>query len=247
MVGGPESLMPPPIEIRRLTFQYGDAAPVLQDVSATIPEGQRVAVVGPNGAGKSTLLWHLNGLLPEKPATNSSVFIHGLPMIKANFAEVRRQVGLLFQNPDDQLFCPTVGEDVGFGLQARKLSEDEIERRVSDALEWVGLQGFQHRPPGELSLGEKKRACLAGLLASYPTILALDEPTASLDPRSRRGAVNLLETLPQTMVIATHDLALAKELCHRVIILDAGVIRADGKPDEILNDRPLLERHGLFA
>lgn len=235
------------VEIVELSFRYGDGPLVLEGLSLSIPAGQRVALVGPNGAGKSTLLWHLNGLLPETPPVSSRITISGLQVVKSNFAELRRTVGLLFQNPDDQLFCPTVGDDVGFGLQQSGLSDDETTTRVTCALESVGLTGFQNRAPSELSLGEKKRACLAGLLATSPTILALDEPTASLDPRSRRGVVNLLERLPQTMVIATHDLALAKELCHRVVVLDAGIVRADGSPDQILNDLSLLERHGLRA
>jgi len=234
------------VEIRDLTFGYRPDALVLRNVSLTIASGRRVAIVGPNGAGKSTLLWHLNGLLPETAVTESCISIDALSVMKGNLPSIRRQVGLLFQNPDDQLFCPTVGEDVAFGIRGDG-TPSEIAARTATALDAVGLHGFEERAPGELSLGEKKRACLAGLLASKPSVLALDEPTASLDPRSRRGVVTLLESLPQTMVIATHDLALARELCHRVVILDEGLICADGDAAQILGDLELLRRHGLYA
>jgi cobalt/nickel transport system ATP-binding protein len=247
VVGGAETLTPLALEIRQLDFSYPGGPQVLQALSLAVPPGERVAVLGPNGAGKSTLLWHLNGLLPETPTTEPTVFVNGVAVLKANFGAVRRQVGFLFQNPDDQLFCPTVGEDVAFGLQQSKSPAGDTAMRVAGALRAVDLEGFEDRPPSALSLGEKKRACIAGLLASEPSILALDEPTSSLDPRSRRGVVNLLAKLPQTMVVATHDLALAKELCQRAIILDEGVIRADGESDAVLNDRALLERHGLYA
>jgi cobalt/nickel transport system ATP-binding protein len=246
MVGGAR-LMALAVEIRNLSFRFRNGPTVLSDVSLSIGVGERVAVIGPNGAGKSTLLFHLNGLLPETPSESPAVWIAGTPVVKPNFAAIRRMVGLLFQNPDDQLFCPTVGEDVAFGPLQHGLAEAVVAERVRTALESVDLAGFECRVPSELSLGEKKRACIAGLLASEPTVLALDEPTASLDPRSRRGVVNLLEKLPQSMIVATHDLALAKEACHRVIVLDGGIVRAEGEPSRILHDRELLLRHGLEA
>jgi cobalt/nickel transport system ATP-binding protein len=235
------------VEIKSLYFRYRNGPSVLSEVNLTIGVGERVAVIGPNGAGKSTLLFHLNGLLPETPNESPAVWIAGTPVVKANFAAIRKTVGLLFQNPDDQLFCPTVGEDVAFGPQQQGLAEAVVAERVKSALESVDLAGFESRIPSELSLGEKKRACIAGLLASEPKVLALDEPTASLDPRSRRGVVNLLEKLPQSMIVATHDLALAAEACHRVVVLDGGVVQAEGEPSHILSDHALLVRHGLKA
>jgi cobalt/nickel transport system ATP-binding protein len=235
------------VEIKNLTFSYGQGPVVLSNISMTIAPGERVAILGPNGAGKSTLLFHLNGLLPEWPIEEPTIWIAGAPVLKENFNAIRRQVGLLFQNPDDQLFCATVGEDVAFGVQQMGLQESEIAERVRESLRGVDLLGFDERIPSELSLGEKKRACIAGLLASEPTVLALDEPTASLDPRNRRGVVNLLEKLPQSMIVATHDLALAQEACHRVVIMDGGVIQVEGEPGKILSDLSLLEKHGLRA
>jgi len=246
-MGGGARVMALAVEIKSLSFHYRNGPSVLTEVNLTIGVGERVAIIGPNGAGKSTLLFHLNGLLPETPSEAPFVWIAGTPVIKTNFAAIRKTVGLLFQNPDDQLFCPTVSEDVAFGPQQQGLADAVVTERVKAALASVDLAGFESRIPSELSLGEKKRACIAGLLASEPTVLALDEPTASLDPRSRRGVVNLLERLPQSMIVATHDLALAQEACHRVIVLDGGVVRAEGEPARILNDRALMERHGLLA
>jgi energy-coupling factor transporter ATP-binding protein EcfA2 len=201
--------------------------------------------VGPNGAGKSTLLLHLNGVLPEEPSTEPVVFVGGLPVTKENLSEVRRRVGLLFQDPDDQIFCPTVYEDVAFGPAQLGTVEPELARIVSAALARVRLEGFERRLPHHLSLGEKRRVCLAGVLACEPSILVLDEPTAGLDPRGRRELVALLGSLPATRIVASHDLDMVVALCSRVIVLDHGTIVASGSSATVLADEALMLAHGL--
>ncbi|HEY0466039.1 MAG TPA: ABC transporter ATP-binding protein, partial [Polyangiaceae bacterium] len=209
--------------------------------------GECVAVIGPNGAGKSTLLLHLNGILPERPGAHASgsVRVHGRLVRASEAAWVRRQVGVLFQDADDQLFCPTVGEDVAYGPEQLGCERAEIEQRVARALQQVGLAGFQQRVPQRLSGGEKKRVCLAGLLAYEPSILVLDEPSAGLDPRGRRELIQILAGLAITRVIASHDLALVAELCSRTLLLDAGVLVASGPSKEMLRDDALMSAHGL--
>jgi cobalt/nickel transport system ATP-binding protein len=196
-------------------------------------------LVGPNGAGKSTLLLHLNGILPEKLEGAVSVF--GQPVTSGNLENIRRTVGLLFQDPDDQLFCPTVFEDVAFGPQQLGLSESVVPA----ALERVGLAGFEKRSPHHLSRGEKRRVCLAGVLACEPRVLVLDEPTSDLDPRGKRELKALLRQIPATKIIASHDLELVVELCPRVLLLDRGEIVADGETTGLLNDERLMLAHGL--
>src|ERR1019366_2483291 len=204
-----------------------------------------LALLGPNGSGKSTLLLHLNGLLPEKTRGAGVVKIYGEAVTPKTLEKIRRQVGLVFQDPDDQLFCPTVAEDVAFGPQQVGLSEAEIATRVKKSLAQVGLAGFEERATHHLSHGEKRRACLAGVLACEPAVLVLDEPTSDLDPRGRREFKALLREIPATKLIATHDLELAVELCARAIILDHGQIIADGRTVEWLSDEPLMLAHGL--
>jgi energy-coupling factor transporter ATP-binding protein EcfA2 len=244
--------MTPAMEVRDLCFRYPDGTDALRGLSFTIAPGESVGVIGPNGAGKSTLLLHLNGLLPEHHAGQRSshagpgaVWIDGMPIAPGNLPEIRRRVGLLFQDPNDQLFCPTVFEDVAFGPRQLGLPEQEVAGRVADALAKVGLSGFDRRPPHHLSGGEKRRACLAGVLACQPSILVLDEPTSSLDPKGRRELKELLAQIPLTKLIATHDLELVVELCPRVIVLDKGKIVAQGQTREILSDEPLMLQHGL--
>lgn len=233
------------IEIDNLRFAYPDGKPALQGVSFAIAENECVGLIGPNGAGKSTLLLHLNGLLPEEPAKNSAVRIFGRPAIEANLPGIRREVGLLFQDPDDQLFCPTVYEDVAFGPEQLGLSGTEIDECVRRSLATVGLAGFERRAPHHLSGGEKRRVCLAGVLACESRILVLDEPTSGLDPRGQREFKQLLRTIPATKILATHDLELVAELCSRAIVIDEGQIVADGPAIALLNDEPLMLRHGL--
>jgi len=233
------------LEVRHLGYRYPDRSEALRDVSFAVGEGERVGLIGPNGAGKSTLLLHLNGLLPEAPAAAPAVWVWGTPVAEPHLPSVRAQVGLLFQDPDDQLFCPSVWEDVAFGPQQMGLRGEELSGRVGRALAQVGLTGFEERLPHHLSRGEKRRVCLAGLLACDARLLALDEPTSDLDPRGRRELKALLAALPVTQVIATHDLELVVEICPRVIVLDRGAIVAQGPTVEVLNDEPLMLAHGL--
>lgn len=236
--------MKPVIEINDLKYRYHDGTEALRGVSLSIAAGECVALLGPNGSGKSTLLQHLNGLLPDDDA-HGAVRIQGEPISAANLSAIRRQVGLLFQDPDDQLFCPTVAEDVAFGPRQFGLGEAEIAARVQKTLAQVGLAGFEHRATHHLSHGEKRRACLAGVLACEPQLLVLDEPTSDLDPRGRREFKALLREIPATKFIATHDLEMAVELCPRAIVLDRGRIVADGRTMDLLADEALMLAHGL--
>jgi cobalt/nickel transport system ATP-binding protein len=227
------------IEVRNLSYRYPDGAEALRGVSFTVAENECVGLIGPNGAGKSTLLLHLNGILPEK--LNGAVSVLGQPVTDDNLITIRRAVGLLFQDPDDQLFCPTVFEDVAFGPQQLGLSESAVPA----ALARVGLIGFEKRSPHHLSRGEKRRVCLAGVLACEPRVLVLDEPTSDLDPRGKRELKALLREIPATKIIASHDLELIVELCPRAILLDRGEIIADGPTAQLLNDEQLMVAHGL--
>jgi cobalt/nickel transport system ATP-binding protein len=233
------------IAVGGLSYRYPDGHDALRDVSFTLAPGERVALIGPNGAGKSTLLLHLNGLLPDRPPSTPAVTVDGLPVAEANLREIRRRVGLLFQDPDDQLFCPTVWEDVAFGPRQLGLREPELSRLVTESLAQVGLAGFEERLPHHLSRGEKRRACLAGLLACDARVLVLDEPTSDLDPRGRRELMALLSRLPVAQLIATHDLEFVVEICPRTIVLDGGRIVADGPTRRLLDDEPLMLAHGL--
>jgi cobalt/nickel transport system ATP-binding protein len=235
----------PAIDVRDLRFGYADSGTALAGVSFSIAPGECVGIVGPNGAGKSTLLLHLNGVLPEEPAAEPRVFVDGLPVTSEHLSEVRRRVGLLFQDPDDQIFCPTVYEDVAFGPSQLGMAEPELGRVVSEALARVRLEGFEPRLPHHLSLGEKRRVCLAGVLACSPTILVLDEPTAGLDPRGRRELIALLGSLTATRIVASHDLDMVVALCERVIVLDRGAIVASGPSTQVLDDEVLMLAHGL--
>lgn len=237
--------MTPAIEIKDLRFQYADGVEALRGVSFSVAENECVALIGPNGAGKSTLLLHLNGILPERLDHAPAVSIFGEPVTAASIENVRRTVGVLFQDPDDQLFCPTVREDVAFGPQQFGLPDDELAVAVQNALAQVGLAGFEERSPHHLSRGEKRRVCLAGVLACQPRVLVLDEPTSDLDPRGKRELKALLREIPGTKIIATHDLELVVELCARAILLDGGQVVAEGPPTELLNKEKLMLAHGL--
>lgn len=242
-----ERLEKPAVLVEGLSYRYPDGRHALKGVNLSITPGECVALVGPNGAGKSTLLLHLNGLLPESTRDRSSgkVEIDGLLIDKGSAVEIRRRVGLVFQDPDDQLFAPTVLEDVAFGPLNLGLSKAEAKRIALESLERVGLIDQSDRPPRHLSFGERKRACLAGVLACAPSVLVLDEPTANLDPRARRRFMTLIRDLPATKLIATHDLEMVVELCPRSIVLDSGLVIADGPTRLLLADSPLMERHGL--
>jgi cobalt/nickel transport system ATP-binding protein len=229
------------IDIKNLSFTYPDGHRGLKNVNLVVCPGENVAVIGPNGAGKSTLLLHLNGILRG----NSTVKICGLTVVEKNLKEIRKKVGLIFQDPEDQLFSLNVFDDVAFGPINMGYSESEVKRRVAQALEWVGMVGYEQRSPHHLSVGEKKRIAIATVLALSPEILVIDEPTSNLDPRSKWSLVELLNQLPITKIIATHDLELVRALCHRTVVMDEGKIAADGKTESILNDILLLKAHGL--
>ena len=233
------------IEITNLKYRYHDGTEALRGISFRVLPGECIALLGPNGSGKSTLLLHLNGLLPEKFTGNGAVKIYGEPVAAKNLQQIRRQVGLVFQDPDDQLFCPTVAEDVAFGPQQLGLAKTEIAARVKKSLEQVGLAGFDERQTHHLSHGEKRRACLAGVMACEPAVLVLDEPTSDLDPRGKRELKALLRDIPTTKIIATHDLELVVELCSRAILLDGGSVVADGPTGALLGDEELMLAHGL--
>jgi cobalt/nickel transport system ATP-binding protein len=238
----------PPVAVENLHYEYPGGGFALQDVSFRIEAGEIVGLVGPSGAGKSTLLMHLNGLLPESsPARDGDarVRIHGTAVTKAALQQIRREVGFLFQDPDDQLFCPTVREDVAFGPLNSGLSQDEARRRMQAALRQVGLEAFEQRSTIQLSLGERRRVCLAGVLACEPRVLVLDEPFSNLDPRSRNQLTEILQRFAGAQNVATHDLDLVATLCRRVIVIDGGLIRAEGPAEQILRDRELMHRHGL--
>ncbi|OGV69325.1 MAG: cobalt ABC transporter ATP-binding protein [Lentisphaerae bacterium RIFOXYB12_FULL_65_16] len=233
------------IEVNALSYRYADGTEALREISFSVAEGERVGLIGPNGAGKSTLLLHLNGLLPERPAAQPAIRVLDMPVTDPHLLEIRAKVGLLFQDPDDQLFCPTVREDVAFGPQQLGVQEPALTSRVSQALEQVGLRGYEERLPHHLSRGERRRVCLAGLLACDARLLALDEPTSDLDPRGRRELKALLQRLPVAQIIATHDLELVVEICPRVLVLDHGAIVAQGPTETLLNDEALMLAHGL--
>lgn len=232
-------------DVDRLSYDYPNGARALHDVSFSVAAGERVGLIGPNGAGKSTLLMHLNGLLPERPEEKAAVRVFGEPIRRRNIDRVRREVGLLFQNPDDQLFCPTVFEDVSFGPEQLGGNGRPLKEVVAGALDQVGLAGYEARSPHHLSHGEKRRVCIAGLLACAPRVLLLDEPTSDLDPRGRRELKALLRRLDVTQIIASHDLDMIAELCTRVIILDRGHLVREGPAHELLDDEALLLTHGL--
>ena len=229
------------IEVKELTFSYPDGHRALRGVSFSIAPGEKVALVGPNGAGKSTLLLHLNGILRGQ----GSIEVCGQPLSEATLGAIRSAVGMVFQDPDDQLFSLTVFDDVAFGPMYQGLPEAEVRGRVEQALAEVGMADRATRVSHHLSGGEKKRIAIATVLSMAPEILALDEPTSGLDPRARRGLIRLLGELPMTMLVSTHDLRMVRELLPRTIILDSGLVVADGPTAELLSDPDLLHAHGL--
>ncbi len=230
------------IEINRLSYVYPDGQCGLADINLTVHCGESVALIGPNGAGKSTLLLHLNGILRGNGA---AVTVLGLPVEEKNIKEIRRKVGMVFQDPEDQLFSLNVFEDVAFGPVNMGYPQEEVERRVKQALQKVGMQGYEKRSSQHLSIGEKKRIAIATVLSLDPEILALDEPTSSLDPRGKWALMDFLKKLKIAKIVASHDLELVKFLCNRIVILDGGKVVADGTTEEILGDEKLLAEHGL--
>ncbi|MEF9995515.1 MAG: ABC transporter ATP-binding protein [Burkholderiaceae bacterium] len=232
------------LEAIDLAYDYPDGTPALRGLSFRIHHGEAVAIVGANGAGKSTLLMHLNGLLMP---SRGEVRIGDWPVTRKTRPQVFRSVGYVFQDPDDQLFMPTVFDDVAFGPLNMGLDLPEVERRVHDALATVGAEHLAARAPYRLSGGEKRAVAIAGVLAMAPDVLVLDEPSDNLDPAARRRLMTLLAAFSHTRVIATHDLDLVLDVCSRVIVMKAGAIEADGAPVEIFADAALLARCGLEA
>lgn len=228
--------------VKNLLFTYPDGHKALRGISFQVNQGEKVALVGPNGAGKSTLMLHLNGILS---GTSGEIRVAGLAVTRQNLAIIRSRVGLVFQNPDDQLFSPTVFDDVAFGPLHIGLPEAEVRQRVAEALAQVGMADFEQRLSHHLSIGQKKRVAIATVLSMKPEILVLDEPSAGLDPRARRSLIRLLAELPLTMLVSTHDMLLVRELFPRMIIMDEGQAVADGPTLALLNDPALLEAHGL--
>ncbi len=239
--------MNPAIQVLNLSYRYPRTSPglALDQVSFSVAQDECVALLGPNGAGKSTLLLHLNGLLPETPPAQPQIWIDGEPVVAENLDLIRQRVGLLFQDPDDQLISATVFEDVAFGPRQLGLNDSILKSLVAHCLTQVGLRDFEHREPHHLSHGEKRKVCLAGVLACKPSVLVLDEPTSDLDPRGRREFKSLLQGLPGVKIIATHDLELVVDLCSRVLILDAGKLVAEGPTVPLLSNEQLMLDHGL--
>jgi cobalt/nickel transport system ATP-binding protein len=225
------------VEAKNLDFSYPDTTQALVNISFMIRHGESVAIVGANGAGKSTLLLHLNGYLTP---TSGQVRVGDFPLTKDTLMEVRRTVGMVFQDPDDQLFMSTVYDDVAFGPLNLGLSNNEVHTRVKTALETVGIHDLKDRPSYRLSSGQKRRVAIATVLSMSPDILVMDEPTAGLDPKARRKLIEMLKTFKHSKIVATHDLDMVMDLCERTIVMHDGVIKADGPTQDIFQDETLL-------
>lgn len=232
----------PVLDVRGLAYAYPDGHQALFGVNLHVHQGERVALLGPNGAGKTTLVLHLNGILT---AGAGSVSVSGLPVDDANLMEIRRRVGVVFQDPDDQLFMPSVRADVEFGPANLGLRGAGLEARVVSALDRVGMLDFIDRPPHHLSFGQRRRVAVATVLAMEPEILVLDEPSSNLDPASRRELADILRSLDVTVLMVTHDLPYAYELCPRSVVLSDGVVVADGPTRDVLTDDALMTAHRL--
>lgn len=229
------------VDVRDLSFLYPDGSRGIDSITLEVGEGECLGIVGPNGAGKSTLLRNLNGVLRGK----GSIRVAGIPVERGRLSEVRRQVGLVFQNPDHQLFMPTVLDDVMFGPLNFGISRGEAAEMAEAVLREMGLWEARDRSPFHLSLGEKKKAALAAVLVMNPRIIALDEPLVSLDPGSRRRMLKRIDNLEATRIIATHDLEMVVQICHRVVLMNNGCIIESGSPGSVLSRRQLLEAHDL--
>ncbi len=254
------------IRISDLTYRYADGMQAIAGINLEIARGETVAIVGPNGAGKTTLMLHLNGILPQtraswwskvshghshaegtsaQPASAGGVWIDGVKVEPRALPEIRKRVGLLFQDPDDQLFALTVIDDVAFGPNNQGMNREAAATWAMECLQLVGLEHLANRAPNHLSFGERKRVCLAGVLACRPSIIVMDEPTANLDPRARRRFIQLTASLEMTKVIVTHDLEMVLEICGRAILIDKGRVVAEGNPAELFSNKSLVEQHGL--
>lgn len=230
------------VDFKNVFFRYPDGTEALRDISFRITHGEAVGVIGANGAGKSTLLLHMNGhLLP----TSGTVTIGDLHLTRKTRREIQKKVGILFQNPDDQLFMPTVYDDVAFGPLNLGLENDDVRKRVHEALDLVNSFDLRDKPPHHLSSGQKSAVAIAAVMSLTPDILAMDEPAANLDPKSRRLLINLLKTFSHSRIIASHDLDLILDVCSRCIVIKAGTVAVDGPARDILLDKTLLEENNL--
>ncbi|KRF03485.1 cobalt ABC transporter ATP-binding protein [Nocardioides sp. Soil777] len=232
----------PVLDLQSVAFAYPDGHQALFGVDLHVHRGERVAVLGPNGAGKTTLVLHLNGILMPGRGTIS---VSGLPVVKENLSEIRRRVGIVFQDPDDQLFMGSVRDDVAFGPRNHGIRGVDLDRRVMAALEMVGMADFVDRPPHHLSFGQRRRVAVATVLVMEPEIIVLDEPSSNLDPASRRELADILTALDVTLLMVTHDLPYALQLCPRAIVLSGGVVAAEGRTLGILTDDALMTSHRL--
>jgi len=229
------------VRVTDLSFSYPDKTWVLKNISFSLKQGETLGIIGPNGAGKSTLLLHLNGVLKQ----DGSVQIFEEPVKKQSIRKIRKKVGLVFQDPNDQLFMPTVFDDVAFGPLNLGMDREQIILKVKDILNQLGLSGLEEKNPSHLSLGERKKVSLATVLVLEPQILVLDEPTANLDPGSKKSFINTLKNIPFTKIIASHDMDSIYDLCSRVLLMNHGRIKAQGKARHILRDKELLESNSL--
>jgi len=233
----------PLLHVSGLTYAYPDGTPALRGIDLAVSAGEKVGLVGPNGSGKSTLLMCLAGLVFGR----GRIAFAGAPLTPERVKEVRGRIGIVFQSADDQLFMPTLSDDLAFGPTNLGWPADQVRTRVRQVAEQMGLSHMLDRPPHHLSMGQRRNAAIAGVLAMQPELLLMDEPASNLDPRSRRRLIDLLAALPMTLIIASHDLAMVAGLCPRVVLADDGRVIADGAAETILHDAALMERHGLEA
>ncbi|MCL2655127.1 MAG: energy-coupling factor ABC transporter ATP-binding protein [Coriobacteriia bacterium] len=230
------------IELQNISYHYPDGTEALHEVSVLLRHEQRVALLGPNGAGKSTLIAHLNGIIMAQTGT---VLVEDVPLTPQTLTTVRQRIGIVFQDPDNMLFMTTIEDDIAFGPRNLGLDEAQVRERVARALAATGLEGLESKPGMHLSFGQKKRAAIAAVLAMEPAVLVLDEPTSNLDPRGRAEMLRFLKSLDVTLLMATHDLDAAWELCDRALVIDVGRLVADGAAHAIMSDRDLMQTHGL--
>ncbi len=233
--------MPPAIEIKNYSYSYSDGTEALKDISLTVEHGEKVVLVGPNGAGKSTLLLAMGGFVHG----TGRISIEGVEVNSKNARQIRRTIGCCVENPEDQLFMPTIYEDVAFGPLNLQLEPDAAKARVEEALRTVGLLDLADRPPHHLSAGQKRAAAIATVLSMSPRIITLDEPNSSLDARNRNTIIQILKELPQTLIVATCDMNFAVDFARRAIVIDAGQKVADGSCERIMSDEDLMNSHGL--
>lgn len=233
--------MPKAVEIENFSYDYPDGTKALADINLSIAHGEKVAIIGPNGAGKSTLLLAMSVFLKGA----GKIVIDGIEASAKNAKKVRRLLGLVMQTPDEQLFMPTLFDDVAFGPMNMGLGADEVKRQTAEALKTVGLEGMEAKPPHHLSGGQKRSAAIATILSMNPKIITMDEPEASLDPRTRNNLTALLRSLPQTLIVATCNMNFAAGLCERAVLIDEGRIIADGDAGRIMSDTHLMQTHGL--